>query len=155
MSLTISSPIGPLGIVGSERGLHAIHFATVDPSPVLPIETEAAAQLNDWFAGKRRDFQLLLAPEGTDFQKKVWNLLQKIPFGETRSYGELANALGQPGAARAIGLANHHNPLPLLIPCHRVIGSNGKLVGYAGGLPTKQWLLRWESGGLFSARAQE
>jgi methylated-DNA-[protein]-cysteine S-methyltransferase len=105
---------------------------------------EVARQIEDFFAGKRRDFELPLAPEGSDFQKRVWAELIKIPFGETISYGELARRVGRPGAARAVGRANATNPIALIVPCHRVIGTNGTLTGYAGGIELKEKLLAWE-----------
>jgi O-6-methylguanine DNA methyltransferase len=101
-------------------------------------------QINEFFAGKRQSFDLRLAPQGTEFQKRVWDELQKIPFGETISYGELARRIGNPAASRAVGRANATNPIGLIVPCHRVIGANGKLTGYAGGLDLKDKLLRWE-----------
>ena len=105
---------------------------------------EACRQLDLYFLGQLQTFDLPLAPKGTPFQKRIWALLQKIPYGQTSSYGELAKIIGQPTACRAVGAANGRNPLPIVIPCHRVIGSSGKLTGYAGGLPAKQWLLELE-----------
>lgn len=105
---------------------------------------EVARQLDEFFAGKRRTFDFPLAPKGTDFQKRVWAELMKIPFGETISYGELAKRMGNPNASRAVGRANATNPIALIVPCHRVIGTNGKLTGYAGGLDLKDKLLTWE-----------
>jgi len=104
-------------------------------------------QLTEYFEGKRRDFSLLLAPEGSPFQRRVWEQLQKIPYGTTTSYGVIAERLGQPGAARAVGLANGRNPLSIVVPCHRVIASNGTLAGYSGGLALKQKLLALEQQG--------
>lgn len=105
---------------------------------------EASHQLADYLDGKRKYFELPLSPEGTDFQKTVWRALQQVPYGETRSYRDIADIIGKPKASRAIGMANYKNPILLLIPCHRVIGSNGKLVGYAGGLGVKEYLLKME-----------
>lgn len=105
---------------------------------------EAIKQLNEYFDGKRKEFDLPLAPKGTEFQKKVWNALKKIPFGETRSYGEIAKLIGNEKASRAVGMANNKNPIMIIIPCHRVIGANGKLVGYAGGIDIKEKLLNLE-----------
>ncbi|HEU5048476.1 MAG TPA: methylated-DNA--[protein]-cysteine S-methyltransferase [Rickettsiales bacterium] len=107
---------------------------------------EVIKQLEEYFAGKRRDFDLSLAPRGTAFQQRVWQQLCRIPHGETRTYGKLAQAIGQPTASRAVGLANGQNPIGIIVPCHRVIGSNGKLTGYNGGVEVKQWLLDHESG---------
>ncbi|MGI5979597.1 MAG: methylated-DNA--[protein]-cysteine S-methyltransferase [Oscillospiraceae bacterium] len=104
----------------------------------------AKAQLDEYFAGKRKDFDLPLAAEGTVFQTKVWAALQTIPYGETRTYGELAAMIGQPKASRAVGGANHRNPLAIVIPCHRVIGADGGLTGYGGGLPMKEYLIKLE-----------
>jgi methylated-DNA-[protein]-cysteine S-methyltransferase len=103
-------------------------------------------QLEEYFAGERQEFDLDLAPGGTPFQMQVWRALREIPYGETASYGEIAAAVGQPGAARAVGGANNRNPIAIVIPCHRVIGSNGTLTGYGGGLPRKQQLLALEAG---------
>ena len=104
----------------------------------------APAQLREYFAGTRRTFDLPLAPRGTAFQQRVWAALRAIPYGETCTYGELAAAIGSPSASRAVGMANHHNPIPIVIPCHRVIGANGTLTGYAGGLEIKRKLLALE-----------
>ena len=109
-----------------------------------PLIKNAAAQLNEYFNGKRRKFDFPVMIRGTDFQIDVWKALQKIPYGETRSYGEIAAIIGNPKASRAVGMANNRNPLPIVVPCHRVIGSNGKPVGYAGGLELKQILLEIE-----------
>jgi len=109
-----------------------------------PLLEEAARQLNDYLAGKRQVFKLVLAPEGTDFQCDVWSALQQIPYGETRSYGQIAAYIGRPKACRAVGMANNKNPISIFIPCHRVIGANGKLIGYGGGLNVKEHLLNLE-----------
>jgi methylated-DNA-[protein]-cysteine S-methyltransferase len=105
---------------------------------------EAVRQLEEYFAGKRRDFDLPLNLDGTEFQQRVWRALTEIPYGETRSYGELAKRIGNPNASRAVGLANGRNPVSIVVPCHRVIGADGSLTGYGGGLPRKQWLLAHE-----------
>lgn len=107
-------------------------------------DPEVARQVAEFFTGKRRDFDFPLAPQGTAFQKRVWAELVKIPFGETITYGELARRVGNPSASRAVGAANGQNPIAVIVPCHRVIGSNGKLTGYGGGLPLKEKLLAWE-----------
>ena len=109
-----------------------------------PVIKEAFAQLSEYFSGKRKTFNLPLLLKGTDFQKQVWQALLKIPFGETRSYKQIAEAIGNPKAVRAVGMANNKNPLLIVVPCHRVIGGNGKLVGYAVGLDKKEYLLRLE-----------
>jgi methylated-DNA-[protein]-cysteine S-methyltransferase len=138
-----------LRLVASAAGIRAIEFA---PHPVSewprndgnPLLAEAARQLQAYFAGQLREFQLPLDIEGTDFQKRVWGQVAAIPYGETRSYLQIAAALGSPGAVRAVGAANGANPAPIVVPCHRVIGAHGKLVGYGGGLPLKKRLLELE-----------
>ncbi|MEM7261834.1 MAG: methylated-DNA--[protein]-cysteine S-methyltransferase [Planctomycetota bacterium] len=107
-------------------------------------------QLDEYFEHRRRRFELPLAPEGTEFQRRVWSELEAIPFGETISYGELATRVGNPKASRAVGAANGQNPIAIIVPCHRVIGADGRLTGFGGGLPMKEWLLNWESPGLFT-----
>jgi methylated-DNA-[protein]-cysteine S-methyltransferase len=150
---TMKSPIGPLLLVGDRGGLRFVHFATgrrpksPDPDWIqdqLPFQ-EAIRQLEAYFAGKLQDFDLPLVLDGTEFQLLVWRNLRKIPYGETVSYGQLARRIGSPDAARAVGLANGSNPIPIIIPCHRVIGSNGDLTGFGGGLPVKKKLLALES----------
>lgn len=148
----IDSPIGRLLLLADEEGLRGSWFATgnsipeVDPAwkPGGQPLREPAGQLRAYFAGELQHFDLVLKPEGTPFQQRVWSLLQDIPYGETISYGELARRAGNPAASRAVGHANGSNPIPIIIPCHRVIGSNGKLTGFGGGLPTKRWLLDFE-----------
>jgi len=150
---TVPSPVGPLLLAGDGHGLHLIHFLKgrrpKSPAPDWSENDktfrEVMAQLNAYFAGKLRDFALPLVLAGTDFQLRVWRNLQKIPYGETTTYGQLAREMGSPEAARAVGLANGANPIPIIIPCHRVIGSNGDLTGFGGGLPTKKKLLELES----------
>lgn len=110
-------------------------------TPLLSLVKE---QLSEYFAGKRTAFTVPLAPAGTDFQKQIWQELLKIPYGETRTYGQIAASAGNPKASRAVGMANHDNPIMILIPCHRVIGSDGKLTGYAGGVEKKEFLLELE-----------
>jgi methylated-DNA-[protein]-cysteine S-methyltransferase len=119
-----------------DRGIEVIE----DPARTA----EVRRQLAEYFAGERREFDLVLAPAGTPFERSVWDELRKIPFGETRSYGEIAQALGRPGAARAVGRANGANPIPIVVPCHRVIGSDGSLTGFGGGLDAKSRLLELE-----------
>ena len=146
------SPLGPLLLVGSGEALTAIWLPSGrdrrDPEPSWidspkPFR-DAVRQLDAYFAGKLRQFDLPLAPEGTPFQRRVWEALLGIPYGETVSYGELARRIERPSAFRAVGAANGQNPLSIVIPCHRVIGSNGQLVGYGGGLPVKSALLALE-----------
>lgn len=151
----IDSPIGRLLLAGDRDALAIVDFQS-GPRPRTADETwvddpapfaEAIAELREYFAGERRVFTVRLAPQGTPFQLRVWNALLEIPYGETTSYGELARRLGQPTASRAVGLANGSNPIPVIIPCHRVIGANGSLTGYGGGLPIKQRLLALERRG--------
>jgi methylated-DNA-[protein]-cysteine S-methyltransferase len=148
----IESPLGPLLLASDEAGLREIHFANGrrPPAPNPEWKENAAAlkepvrQLRAYFAGELQNFDLPLSPQGTDFQQKVWSELCRIPYGDTISYGELARRIRNPKASRAVGLANGSNPIPIIIPCHRVIGSNGKLTGYGGGLPIKEKLLALE-----------
>lgn len=141
-----ASPIGPLSIAEEDDAIVRIHWGLPKDEVAVPtpLLDEAVRQLTEYFAGAREIFDLPLAPKGTPFQKAAWAALQRIPFGETRSYGEIARDLGAPKACRAVGMANHHNPIPIVIPCHRVIGSTGRLVGYAGGLGIKRFLLELE-----------
>lgn len=149
-TLVVPSPIGPLTLTAEGGALTAIDFgapaSVADGAPPAdPVLPEAARQLEAYFAGELRDFDLPLRPSGTPFQLTVWEALRRIPYGATVSYGELAASIGRPGAARAVGSANHHNPLPIVLPCHRVIGADGTLTGYAGGLGIKTALLAVES----------
>lgn len=148
----LSSPIGNLLLVADEQGLREVWFETGKhrkaPDPQWKHEparlASARTQLEDYFAGTRKRFDLPLHPLGTDFQVTVWKALAEIPYGGTISYGELARRIGQPLAVRAVGAANGRNPLPIVLPCHRVIGANGSLTGFGGGLPTKRFLLAME-----------
>ena len=148
--LEVRSPIGPLRLVASPNGLRRIDFSPLsapDPEWVAestPVLDEVTRQLNEYFAGTRRSFDLPLEPSGTDFQQSVWKVLRGIPFGQTISYGEQARRLGDAKKARAVGSANGRNPLPIVVPCHRVIGTNGSLTGFAGGMDAKKWLLTHE-----------
>jgi len=160
MSLTIAtldSPIGALRLVASDSALVAVLWpeekegrVTFDDEPQTaahhPIIDKASVQLDEYFAGDRRDFDLPLDPQGTEFQRQCWWALAEIPFGETSTYGKQAARIGRPKAIRAVGSANGRNPLSIVLPCHRVIGANGKLAGFAGGLDAKQWLLDHELG---------
>lgn len=141
---TIETPIGPLTLQADEAAVTAIRFGAGGAQDTSPLLDAAEAQLREYFAGARRTFDLPLAPHGTAFQQRVWAALRAIPYGETRTYGELAAAIGSPNASRAVGMANHRNPISIVIPCHRVIGANGTLTGYAGGLEIKQKLLALE-----------
>jgi methylated-DNA-[protein]-cysteine S-methyltransferase len=130
--------------VPSGSGVSSGPGVSTDPSPPNPLLGEALSQLRAYFAGRLREFRLPLSLAGTDFQIRVWRHLQTIPYGETRSYSAIAQAIGRPSAVRAVGAANGANPVPIVVPCHRVIGANGKLVGYGGGLPLKKRLLELE-----------
>ena len=160
--------IGTLRVVGDADGIERIDLpnaAAGDPDPAwreqrraLPGPLRGAKrQLLEYFGGARRDFDLPLAPAGTAFQRRVWNELRRIPYGETISYGELARRIGRPTASRAVGAANGRNPLAIVVPCHRVIGADGTLIGYGGGLPVKEALLAHErsvaGGGALTAGA--
>ena len=143
--LFYDSPIGPMTLVQEGEALARLDFdVPSQPEEVTPLLLEACRQLREYFAGERKAFALPLAPAGTEFQKKVWAALRDIPWGETRSYGDIARAIGKPTACRAVGMANGRNPLPIFIPCHRVIGTNGSITGYSGGLEKKRFLLRLE-----------
>ena len=155
--LMIDSPIGPLRLVADGDELVALHLPPHDEpcdaaERKTPVLAQTARQLAEYFAGKRRTFDLPLAPRGSGFQERVWRALLRIKFGETRSYGEIARAIGRPSASRAVGAANGRNPIAIIVPCHRVIGANGQLTGYGGGLPIKEWLLAHEraQGDLFA-----
>jgi methylated-DNA-[protein]-cysteine S-methyltransferase len=149
------TPVGRLLIAGTESGLKyvsfsAAHFSSPEVTPETHWEPNARAlrepvkQLTAYFAGRLRQFDVPLDAEGTCFQKSVWNALLTVPFGQTASYGEIARRIGNPGASRAVGLANGRNPIAIIVPCHRIIGINGRLVGYGGGLPYKKALLNLE-----------
>ena len=142
----IQSPVGPLTLTGTEDALTRLSFGggqagAGSPSPALEL---AARELEEYFAGVRREFTVPLAPVGTAFQLAVWSALREIPYGATASYRDIAVRLGKPGGAVAVGQANSRNPIPIIIPCHRVIGAGGQLVGYTGGLEIKRFLLRLE-----------
>ncbi|MFW0736645.1 methylated-DNA--[protein]-cysteine S-methyltransferase [Flavobacterium sp. T12S277] len=145
----IHSPLGITKIVGDEEGIAVISVSdvgTTEVSPTIPEVLQAAvSQLQEYFEGKRTDFDLKLNPKGTDFQQKVWKSLLEIPFGKTVSYMDQTKKLGDVKAIRAVASANGKNPLWIVVPCHRVIGTNGSLTGYAGGLSRKKWLLEHEN----------
>ena len=150
----VPSPVGKLTLIASDDGLAAIlwendppgrvRLTVVGEAPNHPVLKETERQLADYFAGRRRAFDLKLDFGGTDFQKKVWAALLSIPFGETRTYSDIARQIGAPKAVRAVGAANGRNPISIIAPCHRVLGSNGDLTGFAGGLETKAHLLKFE-----------
>jgi methylated-DNA-[protein]-cysteine S-methyltransferase len=149
----LDSPIGPLTLVGNGDALVQIRFVEEGhPAPVAPewresrgALDEACRQLAEYFDGQRTQFNLALSPQGTAFQRAVWKALLDVGFGETASYSVVAQRIGRPAAVRAVGAANGRNPLPIVIPCHRIIGADGALTGFGGGLPTKAWLLRHEA----------
>jgi methylated-DNA-[protein]-cysteine S-methyltransferase len=147
----LTTPIGTLLIAGDDA-LRAIYFENKDARPeaswvesTAGLMAEVSRQLREYFSRKRSTFDLPVAPLGTEFQRQVWRELQQIPYGATISYGELAKRVGNPNAARAVGAANGQNPIPIVIPCHRVIGASGKLTGFGGGLPVKEALLKLEA----------
>jgi methylated-DNA-[protein]-cysteine S-methyltransferase len=155
---TVDSPVGPLVLAARGDRLVGVRFPDIGDdgsttaSPLdgwaqadgVAVLEQTAAQLQAYFAGELLDFDLPLQLDGTPFQQRVWALLQQIPYGTTASYGELAQQLGSPGASRAVGLANARNPVPIVVPCHRVIGADGTLTGFGGGLACKRWLLDHE-----------
>ena len=150
---TLDTPIGGLLLVGDEDALHGVWFQDGKRGPTKPAKNwepsekpfrEVTRQLKAYFAGKLMDFDLPLAPHGTEFQLKVWKALRTIPYGKTWSYGELARRIRHPDAPRAVGAANGQNPIPVIVPCHRVIGADGSLTGFGGGLPIKRTLLALE-----------
>ncbi len=155
VSTRVSSPVGTLTLVATDDGLAAVLWENDPPGrvrldieredPGHPVLREAGRQLGEYFDGRRKAFALTLDPSGTAFQRKVWDALLTIPFGETRSYGQIARQIGNPAAVRAVGAANGRNPLSIVAPCHRVIGSTGKLTGFAGGLEVKAHLLAMEA----------
>jgi methylated-DNA-[protein]-cysteine S-methyltransferase len=153
---TMDTPIGELVLVASDDGLREIHLPLGDrpalrgdDDPDNPVLRKARRQLGEYFRGERREFDLSLDVDGSPFQRTVWDALLRIPYGTTESYGRLAERVGRPGAARAVGGANGRNPLPIVVPCHRVIGASGALTGYAGpsaeGVAMKRWLIDHEA----------
>ena len=141
------TPVGKL-CIGEENGaITRVTWRQIPEESILEeteLILECKTQLDAYFRGERKGFDLPLLPKGTAFQQKVWKALTEIPYGETRTYGEIATAVGNPKAARAVGMANNKNPIGIIIPCHRVVGASGKLVGYAGGMDRKEWLLELE-----------
>lgn len=150
--IRIDSPVGTLTLAAGPQALHAVEFAENRHPQArqgwcpgeTPLLTRAARQLGEYFEGRRQHFELPLEPRGTAFQRAAWAALAEIPYGQTRSYAEQAAAIGNPRATRAVGAANGRNPLPILLPCHRVIGANGALTGFGGGIEVKHWLLSHE-----------
>lgn len=152
----VKSPIGPILIAGDEEGLKCVNFMKGKKKIEVPENwqenkeyfREISRQLEAYFSGELKSFDIKLAAEGTEFQKSVWKALCEIPYGETRSYKDIAVSIGNPKACRAVGLANNRNPIAIIVPCHRVIGANGKLTGYASGLDVKEFLLKLEENNL-------
>ena len=140
----VPTPVGTLCVCSDGEAVTGIRFGAGETNGGCPVTGQARQQLTEYFAGQRREFDLPLAPAGTDFQRRVWELLREIPFGETVTYGDLARRLGNPRAARAVGMACNRNPIAIVVPCHRVVGSTGSLTGYAGGLDAKAFLLKLE-----------
>lgn len=148
--ITVPSPLGTLTVVADHQAVVGVRFpgeaeVSAEPGDRLPVLVAAREQLAEYFAGLRTAFDLPLHPHGTEFQKAVWSALRDIPFGETRSYGAVARAIGRPAAIRAVGAANGRNPIAIAVPCHRVVGADGSLTGYGGGLAAKEWLLAHEA----------
>ncbi len=150
--MQLETPIGPLTITATKKAVTAIRFGTQVPegstpctgAEATPLLRKATEEIGDYFAGSRRKFTLPLAPEGTPFQQKVWEALRTIPYGETRTYKQIAIQIGHNQSFRAVGMASNRNPIAIVVPCHRVIGYDGKLTGYAGGLDIKGRLLELE-----------
>jgi methylated-DNA-[protein]-cysteine S-methyltransferase len=157
----VPSPIGELTLIGDDSGLHGVFFADARAGAVRercvadsrPLRA-AIRQMEQYFAGRRTSFELSLTPRGTAFQRRVWTALSEIPFGRTSSYVDVARRIGEPSAARAVGAANGKNPLPVIVPCHRVIGADGSLTGFGGGIDRKRWLLDFEASGAVNAGAR-
>jgi methylated-DNA-[protein]-cysteine S-methyltransferase len=153
ITTTMRSPIGPLTLTASRGALTGVHMHEQRHAPKLPAGCrrddagmrDFVEQLHSYFAGRLSDFEMPIALAGTDFQRRVWGALREIPYAETISYGELARWVGNPKASRAVGLANGRNPVAIVVPCHRVIGADGSLTGYGGGLERKVWLLEHEA----------
>ena len=157
----VDSPLGPLLLTGDGEGLTGLYTDQHGRKPTELGErvdeefAEARTQLEEYFAGKRDDFDLPLAAPGTAFQRAVWQALRQIPYGRTMTYREVAEQVGNPKAVRAVGSANSRNPISIVVPCHRVVGSDGKLIGYAGGFSAKKWLLDHELATANSARSAD
>ena len=143
-TLPLESPIGTLTLEGTDTALTALRFGTADGGVSSPVLELAAQQLSEYFAGDRRTFTVPLSPAGTPFRQTVWQALLSIPYGGTATYGAIARQIGKPNACRAVGMANNRNPIAIIVPCHRIIGSTGALVGYGGGLGMKERLLELE-----------
>ena len=146
----LQTPLGAMQVCATDKAIKSIHFVErTEKAHPNPITQRACKQLSEYFAGQRSEFDLPLQADGTPFQQRVWQALNDISFGETCSYQDIARAIGNPKAVRAVGAANGRNPMTIVVPCHRVVGSNGKLTGYASGVDRKAWLLNHESPSLF------
>lgn len=148
-AVCLDTPVGPVTVAATESAVTAVRFGAPGPAAeeagaLPPLLRQAVEELHEYFAGVRREFTLPLAPAGTPFQQQVWAALREIPYGETRTYGQIAARIGRPKACRAVGMANNCNPIAIVVPCHRVVGASGALVGYAAGLPVKEKLLAIE-----------
>lgn len=149
-SVSFDTPVGPMTVTVADGAVTEVRFGVLGPAlgsagDLPPVLRQAVDELREYFAGLRRGFSLPLAPAGTPFQQQVWAALREIPYGETRTYGQIAARIGRPKACRAVGMANNRNPIAVVVPCHRVVGSSGALVGYAAGLNVKEILLRLEA----------
>ena len=149
-SVRLDTPVGPVTVTATERAVTTVRFGAAGPAvgqagDLPPVLRQAVEELREYFAGERREFTLPLAPAGTPFQQQVWAALREIPYGATCSYGRIAGRIGRPKACRAVGMANNRNPIAIVVPCHRVVGASGALVGYAAGLEVKEKLLALES----------
>ena len=149
-SVRLDTPVGPVTVTATERAVTAVRFEAAGPAvgqagDLPPVLRQAVEELREYFAGERREFTLPLAPAGTPFQQQVWAALREIPYGATCSYRRIAERIGRPKACRAVGMANNRNPIAIVVPCHRVVGASGALVGYAAGLEVKEKLLALES----------
>ena len=147
--VVVQSPVGDLTLTeenGALTGLYFGRFSLEGEEGLTALLERASRQLEEYFAGKRKQFDLPLSLRGTEFQRQVWAALRDIPYGETRSYGQIAQAVGRPKAVRAVGMAYHRNPISIIVPCHRVVGADGSLTGYGGGLENKKFLLALERG---------
>lgn len=148
--VVVQSPVGDLTLTEENGALTGLYFgrrSLEGEEGLTALLERASRQLEEYFAGKRKRFDLPLSLWGTEFQRQVWAALRDIPYGETRSYGQIAQAVGRPKAVRAVGMANHRNPISIIVPCHRVVGADGSLIGYGGGLENKKFLLALERGG--------
>ena len=148
--VVVQSPVGDLTLTEENGALTGLYFgrrSLEGEEGLTALLERASRQLEEYFAGKRKQFDLPLSLWGTEFQRQVWAALRDIPYGETRSYGQIAQAVGRPKAVRAVGMANHRNPISIIVPCHRVVGADGSLTGYGGGLAAKEFLLALEQGG--------